>query len=257
MIIVILAISAIAAIATATTIFVTQRYKAFTRARLSALSIAAQTDSVGSIGISILCPAPTNITTVVNLLDSTYPNTEVVIALNSLSQRNLLSQLAIRYSLQPVYISEVCVYRSNRAIFRRLVVVSSEQVRGKEHLANLAAHHALYHHLLLLRSELMLLPYAIGRIADAISSDSGDIAIMDSNIYLTTRQQWRKQGYIFNTKPPKKSKISNIISEPLLFDSHTIAKRSAIIERSRYNFWDFLSLNIMKYRNKLLSLKKP
>lgn len=257
MIVIILATFVVVAIATTTAIFVTKHYKAFTRARLSALSIAAQTDSVGSIGISILCPAPTSITTVVNLLDSTYPNTEVVIALNSLSQRNLLSQLAIRYSLQPVYISEVCVYRSNRAIFRRLVVVSSEQVKHKEHLANLAAHHALYHHLLLLRSEFKLLPYAIGRIADAISSDSGEIVITDCNITLTTRHQWRKQGYIFDTKPTKRTNASNIISEPLLFDSHTITKRSVIIERSRYNFWDFLSLNIMKYRNKLLSLKKP
>ena len=257
MIVAILAIFAAVVIITTTTIFVAKLYKAFTRARLSALSIAAQTDSVGSVGISILCPAPTNIKTVINLLDSNYPNTEIVIALNKLSHRNLLSQLAIRYSLRPAYISDQCVYRSSRAAFRRLVVVASEYTLSKEQLADIAATHALYHHLLIIHSEYRLLPYAIGIIADAISSDRGEVAIMDSDITLITRHQWRKQDNLCNSKHQKRVKTANIISEPLLFDNNTIIHKAVAIERSRYNFWDFLSLNIMKYRNKLLSLKKP
>lgn len=233
-------------------------HKAFVRTRLHSLSTASQCEAVGGVGISILCPSPTDVATVVNLLSSHYPHSEVVVALNAAEQPNLLSLLKIRYALTATPSAEATVYRSRYAVFRRLVVVATNAEQEDE-LVDLAARSALYDYLLRVPSQCTLLPYAICRLADTISAavtPVHSITTTDQKVLLLSRDEWRRRGGFALDKSHSRVYSDADITEPLTLDCYDEAKHALIIERSRYNFWDFLSLNIMKYRNKLLSLKK-
>lgn len=236
-------------------------YKIFSATQFLGLSTASQTDCIGGVGISILSPLPEGIATVVNLLGVSYPASEVVVAINRVQQRNLLLQLKIRYSLIGFKSQEGEVYRSYRYCFRRLIVVASDSVLAREQLIDLAARNAIYDYLLAVPCSCHLFADSLGLIADSVASQTEgrvDMATTtDSDIVLLSRNAWRKNGGFCAALQSLQYGQKLHISQILTLNEKTQSEHSLIIERARYNFWDFLALNIMKFRNKLLSLKKP
>ena len=230
-------------------------YKIFVRVRIDSLCLASQVDSVGGVEISMLCVSPEGVGVVVNLLSVEYPRSEVVVAVNRDEHLNLIAQLQIRYSLVGVQSQNVVVYRSGSCSCRRLVVVVSRSRCSREVLLELSAQHAAYNYLFVAPSTGGLLPYAIGVVADVIASESSGsvdvLTTLDRGVVVYSRQAWR--GWCGGKRELAKIEIL----EPLVLDSFDVDKDYLLLERSRYNFLDFLSLNIMRYRNKLLSLVKP
>lgn len=235
--------------------YVLSRYRIFECVRLRALSVASRTDSVGGVGISMLCPSPESIATVVNLLGVTYPQSEVVVAVRRGERENFVAQLTIRYRLQSTNVGEVTVCRSKCCAFRRLVVVVAERDAENSHLLQLASQEAIYNYLLVVPSSGGVLPYSLGVIADAVAEQSAGrvnvVTTMDKGVVLYSRQAWQERD-------ERKSATTKLhINEPIVLDCYSLEEHYLLLERARYNFWEFLSLNIMRYRNKLLSLRKP
>lgn len=235
--------------------FVVHGYRDFCSARLYNLSIASQVDSVGGVGISIICVAPKGVAAVVNLLGVTYPCSEVVVAVDRKSQANLVSQLKIRYALSGVQCEDVTVYRSTRYSFRRLVVIVAEKQKSNAQLVELSVQQAIFNYLFIVPSSAGLFPHSVGVVAEVIASQTDGqvdvISTMDRDVNLYSREALRRGV----NSSSNSQKIH--IAQPLLLDNFSVADNYLTIERSGYNFWDFLSLKIMKYRNKLLSLRKP
>lgn len=235
--------------------FLLSRYKVFTDVRLQSLSIAPQVDSVGGVGISMLCVSVEGVSAVVNLLGTEYPYSEVVVAVNREKHQNLIALLQLRYSLTGVQYQDVIVYRSECCCFRRLVVVVAKTSCNTERLLEYSAEQAIYNYLLVVPSTAGLLPYAVGIVADAIAAQTYGrvdvVTTMDRGVVAYSRQSWKRRR-------DENCQLTTIeIKEPIVLDKFSQEDDGLLIERARYNFWDFLSLNIMRYRNKLLSLRKP
>lgn len=235
-------------------VIVVSLYRVFGVVRLRGLSMASRVDSVGGVTISVLCPSAHDITVVVALLSTTYPQSEVVVALNRAKSSNLVAQLSIRYLLFGVAADGVTVYRSASCCYRRLVVVVSEKVVPESQLLEIASEQARYNYLLVMTPYGGLLPHSLGVIADRVAEYSAtcvDVVEIDSSVALYSRAAWQN----CRDSAARLSKIR--ISEPIVLEGFDVDRNLELIERSQYNFWDFLSLNIMRYRNKLLSLRKP
>lgn len=233
----------------------------FLTSRLLGLSTAIRSDSVGGVGISILCPSPTNIDVVVNRLDSLYPLSEVVVVVDSGRQSNLLSQLKIHYQLT-LRSAEGCeIYRSRNRCYSRLVVVVTDSCNDAASLYDLAAANALFDYLLCTPSNGYLFPFAVGRIAEMVATEPlckvDYLTTSDSSLYLVSRAKWREYGDFNTLLSACKTTTPLHIAEPLMLQDISEKDYSLLIERSRYNFWDFLALNIMKSRKKVLPLQKP
>ena len=232
----------------------------FLQVRLTSLSMAAESDVVGGVGISVLVASPRSISVVVNLLDSRYSLSEVVVVLDGEKQSNLLQHLKIRYSLVSC-ISEGCVvYRSRSRIYRRLVVVVEQDAEGAE-LYNLAAKSALFDYLMRVPSNCYLMPFAVGKVAEKIASASATevnvITAAESGIEVWSRRYWLLCGGFENKSLKGYNPKKMSIFEPLAMHKESDKDYSLLVERSRYNFWDYFALKIMKNGNKLLSLIKP
>lgn len=232
----------------------------FLNVRLTSLSTAAEGDAVGGVGVSIVCASPTSASVVVSLLDSRYPLSEVVVAIDSVNHSNLLQQLKIRYALAPSTQGDFELYRSRDRAFRRLVVVTKRGEENINALYDLAARNALFDNLLCVSSDCKLFHFAVGSFAEMVAAEgvaSVDlITTADRGVYLISRQVWRSCGGFANID--KKSIQNRLhITQPLGFGGRTAKDYALLVERSRYNFFDFLALNIMRYGNKLLSLVKP
>ncbi|MBQ5700946.1 MAG: hypothetical protein IIV68_02355, partial [Alistipes sp.] len=143
----------------------------FLSVRISSLSTASESDAVGGVGISIVCASPTSVAVVVNLLDSRYPLSEVVVAIDSVKHSNLLQQLKIRYALAPYQQGDCEVYRSRDRAFRRLVVVAKSGETDMELLYDLAARNALFDNLLRVPPSGRLFHFAVGKFAELIASE--------------------------------------------------------------------------------------
>lgn len=232
----------------------------FEDVRLTSLSMAAESDVVGGVGISMLVASPRSISVVVNLLDSRYSLSEVVVALDGERQNNLLQHLKIRYSLVSC-ISEGCVvYRSRSRIYRRLVVVVGQGVEDAE-LYDFAAKSALFDYLMRVPSNCFLMPFAVGKVAEKIASVSAAevdiITTAEVGVSVWSRRCWLLCGG-FGGRAPKGHNLKKMnIFEPLAMRGELDRDYSLLVERSRYNFWDYFALKIMKSGNKLLSLIKP
>ena len=232
----------------------------FLNVRLASLSTAAEGDAVGGVGVSIVCASPTSASVVVSLLDSRYPLSEVVVAIDSVNHSNLLQQLKIRYALAPYQQGDCEVYRSRDRAFRRLVVVAKSGEIDTELLYDLAARNALFDNLLRVPPSGRLFHFAVGKFAELIASERAAsveiITTAERGVYLLSRRVWRSCGGY--AKVDAKSLQNRLhIAEPLGFGGPTAKGYALLVERSRYNFFDFLALNIMRYGNKLLSLVKP
>ena len=232
----------------------------FLSVRISSLSTASESDAVGGVGISIVCASPTSVAVVVSLLDSRYPLSEVVVAIDSVKHSNLLQQLKIRYALAPYQQGDCEVYRSRDRAFRRLVVVAKSGEADTELLYDLAARNALFDNLLRVPPSGRLFHFAVGKFAELIASERAAsveiITTAERGVYLLSRRVWRSCGGY--AKVDAKSLQNRLhIAEPLGFGGPTAKGYALLVERSRYNFFDFLALNIMRYGNKLLSLVKP
>ena len=223
----------------------------FAQVRLLSLSTAADSDVVGGVGISLLVASPASLSAVVNLLDSRYPLSEVVVALNCEKQPNLLQQLKLRYALVACSVEGCTVYRSRERVYRRLVVVTTRE-------KDLAAHNALFDYLLRVPADYQLFTFAVGRIAEVLASELSrgvDVVTTEQRgLYLLSRREWLSCGGFGDEPQQSNSKIVHI-SEPLCLNNSD-KDYSLLVERSRYNFCDFLALKIMRYGNKLLSLIK-
>lgn len=241
-------------------LWIARTRRIFCRTRLCALSLAAESDSIGGVGISLLCPSPASAAVVVALLDTRYPLSEVVVAVDPEQQSNLLSQLKLRYSLLPCSAEGCVVYRSRLRTFRRLVVVVTSE-KSLDSQCDLAAQNALFDYLLRVPSDCRIFPFAVGRIAESLAAQPiGQVDVVttaECGVTLLSRTEWRERGGFGAAlmHPPTRRNIH--IAEPLVFVDMAEKGQQLLVERSRYNFWDFLALNIMKYRNKLLSLRKP
>lgn len=230
----------------------------FAQVRLLSLSTAADSDVVGGVGISLLVASPASLSAMVNLLDSRYPLSEVVVALNCEKQPNLLQQLKLRYALVACSVEGCTVYRSRDRAYRRLVVVTTREKVDSAALYDLAAHNALFDYLLRVPADYQLFTFAVGRIAEVLASElSGGVDVVTTEqigLYLLSRREWLSRGGFGDEPQQSNSKIVHI-SEPLCLNNSD-KDYSLLVERSRYNFCDFLALKIMRYGNKLLSLIK-
>lgn len=239
--------------------WLTYIYRTFVRARLFALSAVSDIDVVGGIGISLLSPSPININTVVGLLDSRYPQSEVIVMLDSTKRPNMLEQLKIRYMLSQTLADNV-VYRSRRYIYSRLLVVDVAGINDLRQQLDIAAKYASFDYLFVIPSSSRLLPYAVGRVAEAIASQNMSkvdrIEVGEDGVEIVSRVELRKSGGFASKSGYLKRSRSICIAEPLIVEKVAENSHCLLIERSRYNFWDFLAFKIMKYKNKLLSLKK-
>ena len=261
MILVIVAISIAILLLIVAVIFVCRCYRIFLTTRLLGLSTASEVDSVGGVSISILCPSPESITTVVDLLGVRYPRSEVVVAIDRRQHNNLLLQLKMRYSLVGVQCLDGEIFRSYRCCFRRLVVVACDSGLGYDGLLDLAAKNAMYDYLLAVPPSTRLVADSLGFIADSIASKIGDrvemVTTSERDIVMLSRSAWRR-GVPFCSQSKIVSQQNRIhLCQIITIDTKSESSRNVMIERARYNFWDFLALNIMKYRKNLLSLKKP
>ena len=232
----------------------------FTMRRLS-LSTASQCDAVGGVGISMLLASPVDIRVVVSLLDSRYPLSEVVVALCETKQHNLLSQLKLRYSLALCSAEGCKVYRSRIRTFRRLVVVVTDVEYSRDEMTDLAAQNALFDYLLRVPSKERLLPFAVGTFADRIASmPNGRVDCLTSSerdVILLSRRTWLARGGFSSIAEWLTEDGQSCIDEPISLLGALDSRDMVVIERARYNFLDYLALNIMKYRKKVLSLIKP
>ena len=260
MVVLILALALFCALMVAAVVFTMRAYHIFCRVRLSALSIASRADVVGGVGVSVLCPQPQGIATVVGLLDTLYPRSEVVVVLDRVRQGNLFQQLRLRYTLAPKVPDGQSVNRSQRCCYRRLVVVLSDGA-SRAAMLDLAARNAIYDYLLSAPEQGSLCPTTVGHIADTIASQSRAqvdvVTTAERGVVVLSRDKWRKCGGFGALSNVEGSEGMVHMAEPLVCYSTTERGQTVVTERAEYNFWGFLSLNIMKYRNKLLSLKKP
>ncbi len=137
------------------------------------------------------------------------------------------------------------------------MVVVACGVTDREMLLDLAARNALYNYLLTAPSQCSLFPFAVGRMAEMIGEQptaSVDcITTTERELTLLSREKWRS-GVGYGAARQDMATIH--ISEPMMFREPLKREDSLIVERSRYNFWDFLVLVIMKYQKKVLSLRK-
>ena len=233
----------------------------FCAIRLLSLSTAAECDAVGGVGVSILSLYPQSISAVVNLLDSRYPLSEVVVVLGEGKQHNLLQHLKIRYALVPCMAERCAVYRSRERAYRRLVVVVTQEVQSEAELYDLAASSALFDYLMCVPSLYRLFPSAVGRVAERIAAEEVSevdvVTAAEAGIEVWSRRYWLLCGGFEKESSigynPKKMSIF----EPLAMYKESDRDYSLLIERSEYNFWDYFALKIMKTGNKLLSLIKP
>lgn len=261
MILVIVAISIAILLLIVAVAFVCRCYRIFLSTRLLGLSTASEVDSVGGVAISILCPSPEGIATVVNLLGVRYPCSEVVVAIDRRRHNNLLLQLKMRYSLVGLQCLDGELFRSYRCCFRRLVVVASDSSLGYDGLLDLAARNAMYDYLMAVPPSVRLIADSLGFIADSIASKIGDrvdiVTTSERSVVVLSRSAWRR-GVPFSSQSISVLQQNRIhINQIITLDVESESGSDVMIERARYNFWDFLALNIMKYRKKLLSLKKP
>ena len=232
----------------------------FGRMRLVSLSTAADCDSVGGVGISVLVASPAGVSVVVNLLDSRYPLSEVVVALNEVKSCNLLAQLKIRYALMACSSAQCVVYRSRDRAFRRLVVVVAREECDREQLYDLAASNALFEYLLRVPDRCYLFATAVGRVAEVLAAEVSKgtdvVTTQESGLILLSRREWLARGGFAASEGGVAVGKVVYIAEPLALCRQMENDDYMLIERSRYNFWDFLALYIMKSGNKLLSLVK-
>ena len=228
----------------------------FHRMRVTALSMAAQSDAVGGVGITIISVSPTDIGQVVNLLGSRYPLSEVVVVLNERVHSNLLAQLKIRYALVSCAVDGCRVFRSRNRLFRRLVVVATAEDVDRDRLADIGAANGLYDYLLRVPSSCRLFDLSVGRIAEAVAAVGGvdRVTTSERGVELISRKRWRERGGFVAVGEGGDSSATLHIAEPLAYGAMVEKGHSMVVERSRYNFWDFLALNVMKSGNKLLSL---
>lgn len=259
MVVLILAVTLFCALAVAVILFTLRVYHIFCRVRLAALSIASKADAVGGVGVSVLCTMPRGVDTVVGLLGSLYPMSEVVVVMDRVRQSNLFQQLRLRYSLVGAVADSPSVYRSQRGCYRRLVVVLTEGM-SREAMLDAAARNAIYDYLLSAPEEGTLCRSTVGHIADTIAAQSGALDVVttsDRGVVIVSRAKWRKCGGFGALGRGERGDGVVHMAEPMVCYSTTERGQTVVIERAEYNFWGFLSLFIMKYRNKLLSLKKP
>ena len=232
----------------------------FEDVRLASLSMAAESDAVGGVGISIIVASPRSISVVVNLLDSHYSLSEVVVVINGERQSNLLQHLKIRYSLVSC-ISERCVvYRSRDRAYRRLVVVVEQGVLKESEMYDLAASCALFDYLMCVPSDCLLFPFAVGRVAERIASAASEVDIItttERGVEVWSHKYWLLRGGFGKEVLQGYNLKKMSIFEPLVMRGESDREYSLLVERSRYNFWDYFALKIMKSGNKLLSLIKP
>ena len=203
----------------------------FLQHRLASVSSASDIDAIGCIGISILCSDPVNISVVVGLLATRYPLSEVVVVIDSASHPDLLAQLILRYSLRLNCEHAHNTFRSTQLCYRRLVVIDCG-----------------------------LFPYAAGRFVQTIASmPTGRvdaITTSEKNTLLISRALWIDKGSFKDIDKHLTGCFTLHLCEPLEFTPILGKEHYELIERSGYNFSDFLALNIMKSANKLLSLRK-
>lgn len=236
------------------------------RSRLMAISGSAEIDAIGGVGISVLCANPHSAAVVESLLDTRYPSTEIVVAINGDSQASLLQQLRATYSLvevnTPAWPSTAPIrglYRSRRRPFRRLVVVD---VATDDRPSALDAAEAIasYDALVAILAEVTLHPSAIGRIAAEIACTESVVrfpsfASCDDELLVIARHQIQSEGgfakYGSLANRPTLNRIAEILAVPMSENGGFMTD-----ERPTYTFLNLLSLKIMKCKKKLLSLIK-
>lgn len=237
---------------------VARLYTHFCRTRILALSVALESDAVGGIGVSVICPNPCSMDVVIALLDTLYPRTEIIVALSNATTSPLFAQLVQRYSLQS---ADGQRFYSDIRLFSQLVVVDVYGETEQYAVADIAAKYARYNYLLRVPSRACLLPFAVGRMVAAIASEPIQgvemVTTTDRDIELLSRDYWAHFTGFGEVKRHPKSCRCLHIAEPLALPFAAAHTHTVIVERSRYNFLDYFAFNIMKYRNKLLSLRKP
>ena len=241
------------------TIRIVKLRQIFLQHRLASVSSASDIDAIGCIGISILCSDPVNISVVVGLLATRYPLSEVVVVIDSASHPDLLAQLILRYSLRLNCEHAHNTFRSTQLCYRRLVVIDHKSCNN-DIRADIAAQHASHNYLLRVSSDCGLFPYAAGRFVQTIASiPTGRvdaITTSEKNTLLISRALWIDKGSFKDIDKHLTGCFTLHLCEPLEFTPILGKEHYELIERSGYNFSDFLALNIMKSANKLLSLRK-
>jgi hypothetical protein len=140
-------------------------------------------------------------------------------------------------------------------------VVASDSSLGYDGLLDLAARNAMYDYLMAVAPSARLVADSLGFIADSIASKIGDrvdiVTTSERGVVVLSRSAWRR-GVPFSSQSIRVLQQNRIhINQIITLDVESESGSDVMFERARYNFWDFLALNIMKYRKKLLSLKKP
>lgn len=257
---IVIAILFLLAIAMAVTVVIEKSRRDFHYTRIASLSTASESDTIGGVGVSILCASPKHCAIITSLLDSTYPTCEVIVAISSKKQHNLVAQIELRYSLVSHNKGDIEIYKSENSSLSRLTVIVFHMLASRDKMLNMAAKYATFDYLLCVPSESYLLPFAVGRVAVAIAATNvgcvDRITTSERGVFAVSKKEWIKNGGATVTRHPKSRKTVHI-AEYLTIDDTIQNAHYVLIERSRYNFLDFLALKIMKYRNKVLSLIKP
>ena len=105
------------------------------------------------------------------------------------------------------------------------------------------------------------MPFAVGKVAEKIASVSAAevdiITTAEVGVSVWSRRCWLLCGGFGGSVPKGHNLKKMSIFEPLAMRGELDRDYSLLVERSRYNFWDYFALKIMKNGNKLLSLIKP
>ncbi len=237
------------------------------RSRMLALSTTTESDAIGCIGVSILCPHPSSARLVEALLDARYPAVEVVAAFDAESDADLLIELRTTYLLVAVNPPPAqadapaprALYRSRSRSFRRLVVVDVPTA-DRALLLDSATRAASFDALVAILGNSHLHPSAAGRIAIEIARSASTLHFepftsVEEEALVVPRHiidhSEGFKGYKSRAAMRRIRHIEEILTVPISENDHFMLE-----ERPTYTFLNILSLKIMKYGKLLLSLVK-
>ena len=236
------------------------------RSRMLALSTAIETDAIGGIGISILCPRPSSVRFVEALLDARYPAVEVVVAIDAERDSDLLIELRTTYLLvavnPPIAHADAptprALYRSRNRSFRRLVVIDIPNCDIGS-LLNAAICAASFDALAAILADSPLHPSAAGRIAIEIARSDEPLCFepftsVEEVVLVAPRHIAESEGLFARKNRTLMRRIRHIeaiLTMPISETDHFMLE-----ERPTYTFLNILSLKIMRYGKFLLSLVK-
>lgn len=255
---------AIAVIVIAVGILISRRKHTPEYNRMAAISFASDTDTIATIGISIICAHPSSTRVVESLLDTRYPTTEVVVAVNADHDESLLVNLRATYALVAVNLPHTRttsplrgLYRSRSRCFRRLVVAdvaTSDTIVALDRATEATS----FDIFAILLSDSTLHPSAVGRMAVEIARSASVVhfepfTTFDEELFVTPRHAFGQNSSfrdLCRRKNLRHTKhIKEILTLPMSENDYFITE-----ERPTYNFLNILSLKIMKCVKNLLSL---